>query len=59
MVMMVYVVMGNDYPAAVFDNESDAAAYCLRKKVEGEKRRADGNSVIYWRAYGFPLNQGA
>jgi len=57
--MMIYVVMGNDYPAAVYDSESKAAAYCKEKNDENKKRKVDGRGHIYWRAYGFPLNSGA
>lgn len=56
---MVYVVMGNDFPAAVYENESAAAEHCKRETAKNGKRKADGYSAIYWRAYGFPLNNGS
>lgn len=52
--MSVYVVMGNDYPAAVFATEEAAEAYCVAKRKEP---RTSG-IMIYWRVYEFAL-QGA
>ena len=45
----VFVVMGNDYPDAVFDSEEKAQAYIKTQsdEVTGHK--------IYWRAYPFTL----
>lgn len=56
---MVYVVMGNDFPAAVYDTETLAAEHCKRELAKNDKRKADGYCAIHWRAYGFPLNHGA
>lgn len=51
--MKVFVVMGNDFPDAVFAKEADAEAYCESKR--------DGNAThghrIYWRVYGFDLRE--
>jgi hypothetical protein len=49
--MVVYVVMGNDYPDAVFKEQSAAEAYCLAKNSENRK----GQRRIYWRFYSFEL----
>lgn len=49
----VYVVMGNDFPEAVFDNLPAAEAFCAEKRKE---KNADGQpSRIYWRAWLFRL----
>jgi hypothetical protein len=53
--MRVWVVMGNDYPAAVFDTEEAAKSYIKTKDMEtGGAERG-----IYWRAYDFSLNEEA
>lgn len=49
--MYVYVVMGNDFPAVVFECEREAGAYCERRRAEN----AENGTRIYWRVYGFPL----
>lgn len=51
MAQEVYVVMGNDYPAEVFDNEAAAERYCDKQRAAHRK----GARVIYWRVYSFPL----
>lgn len=47
----VYVVMGNDYPDAVFTTQELADAYCAKQKqvdlMNGRR--------IYWRVYPFPV----
>ena len=57
--MKVYVIMSNDYPAGVMDNEVSAEAL-----VE-TRNETDKNSVevknhqrgrIYWRCYEFEMN---
>lgn len=60
MTQKVYVVMGNDFPAAVFDSGSAAEAYCLERKKQDETAAAGTRrlSRIYWRVYDFPLQQG-
>lgn len=47
--LLMHVVMGNDYPAAVFDTLKAAEAFCVKKRKEGSGR-------IYWRVCDFPLN---
>lgn len=49
----VWVVMGNDYPEAVFTTESKAEEFCqkMKEQQKGEQRR------IYWRSYKFILNR--
>lgn len=63
--MKVYVVMGNDYPSAVFADEGDAKAACQRlmdeqrEKHEAEDKRFGKKTHytprIFWRHYGFDL----
>ena len=49
--MKVYVVMGNDFPDAVYAKEADARAYCeFRKQKDTEEGRR-----IYWRVYEFEV----
>lgn len=45
---IVYVVMGNDYPDAVFTTEVAASAYCSDKKAQTGRR-------VHWRYYAFRL----
>lgn len=45
----VFVVMGNDYPDAVFSEEAAAEAFC-------KMRRAVPGSRINWRVYDFELD---
>lgn len=49
--MQVFVVMGNDYPDAVFNTEKAANDYCARRKAENKPNER----VIYWRAYEFTV----
>jgi hypothetical protein len=54
----VWVIMGNDYPEAVFDNEADAEKdVAARKKLDEISRQnmVGYSSKIYWRAYKFVL----
>jgi hypothetical protein len=56
--MMVYVVMGNDYPDAVFSTEEAAEAYC-EKKRQAEKKENKGKwqgPGIFWRVHHFQLD---
>jgi len=52
----VYVVMGNDYPDAVFTSEQVAKAYVLKKKAHRDLHRV---TRIHWRYYEFTLNREA
>lgn len=56
--MKVYVVMGNDYPAAVYADEDAAATRCREEAAKNEKRKLDGYGAIYWRYYDFDLQTG-
>ena len=50
----IYVIMGNDYPSAVFASEERAEAYCdVRKKA---RKPSDMGPRIYWRWYKFPVD---
>lgn len=47
----VAVVMGNDFPDAVFEKREDAEAYCDARRAEN----VPGYTCIHWRVYNFPL----
>ena len=47
----VYVVMGNDYPDAVFLDEKKAKEYCAVKKAKNKP----GERIVYWRYYEFEV----
>ena len=55
--MKLYVIMTNDYPAAVFDDEAAAERYCDAKMKEQQARAS--RTGISWRCYGFELNDTA
>lgn len=50
--MRVYVVMGNDFPDAVFTSAELAQVYCASKAVD---TRPGGITRVYWRFYDFEL----
>ncbi len=49
--MRVYVVMGNDFPDAVFAKADDAEAYCKRE----DAKNIPHTQRIHWRFYDFEL----
>lgn len=54
--MIVYVVVGNDYPDCAFSSEEVANAYVsdkTRQNLEDVKKRASRR--IYWRYYSFEV----
>lgn len=51
--MKVWVVMGNDYPSAVFSTEKRADGYVAARK-EDEPRVGPR---IYWRSYEFHVDK--
>jgi len=51
--MKIYVVMGNDYPDAVFTNEVVAERYCMTKRAEDLLLYVSPR--IDWRVYPFDL----
>lgn len=53
--MQVYVVMGNDFPDAVFDSEAAAEAYCEARRGSGQATTWNTAARIYWRVYEFEL----
>lgn len=54
--MKVWVIMGNDYPTAVFDNERAAKQYCkTQTKVNNRDMERGDSRKIYWRAYEFDV----
>lgn len=55
--MKVYVIMGNDYPEAVFRHKDEADAYVQLKKDEQVEHKKLGHGNIYWRSYEFELRE--
>lgn len=58
----VHVVMGNDFPAAVYALEADAEAHCERERQRPEAiahKKQYGSNRIHWRVYTFPLQASA
>lgn len=56
----VYVVMGNDFPDAVYDSEQAASDYIKGKKESLEEkthRERYGHGLIHWRSYAFELRR--
>lgn len=54
--MKVWVIMGNDYPDAVFDSENAAKSYVETKQAaERVGLRRYETPRIYWRNYEFEL----
>lgn len=54
--MKVWVIMGNDYPDAVFTTKASAEAYCAQKRVDNEREvKHHTQRKIYWRAYEFTV----
>lgn len=53
--MRVWVVMGNDYPDAVFDNEVAANEYIRKARTIDKVKFGDTYTRIYWRAYTFEM----
>lgn len=51
--MKVWVIMGNDFPAAVRLTKRAADRYVERQKEEGRKKMAYHR--IYWRHYEFAV----
>ena len=54
--MKVWVVMGNDYPDAVFDSHKGAMAHIESRAQEDSKFAKEMRPKIYWRAYEFELH---
>lgn len=50
--MIIHVVMGNDFPDAVFSSETLAEEYCERRRVDD---RREGRR-IYWRVNSFEVD---
>lgn len=56
--MKIWVVMGNDFPDAVFDTEAGAKQYCKDKRDANKAHREKmPGPTIYWRSYEFDLRQ--
>ena len=49
----VYVVMGNDFPEAVFASREAADRFC----ADREREHVKGQVRIHWRAYDFKVNK--
>jgi hypothetical protein len=57
--MRAWVIMGNDYPDAVFLSAAEADAYVAAAKREQEAMRDDDcRKRIYWRHYEFEISGG-
>jgi hypothetical protein len=52
--MIVYVIMGNDYPDSVFTSENKAKVYVKRKNAKDKKEFP--HCRIFWRLYPFDLD---
>lgn len=50
----VYVIMGNDYPDAVFSDAGQADRHC--EKMRERDRKMDQRPRIYWRSYPFKVD---
>jgi hypothetical protein len=54
--MKVYVVMGNDFPAAVFSTLEKSEIFCDEKRKEDKMRKDQGlGPPVYWRVYEFEM----
>lgn len=57
----VYVIMGNDFPSAVFDSEEKAEAHVAEMREQDKVRHQKENPGMYysprihWRHYEFEL----
>ena len=52
-----YVIMGNDFPAGVFDDEQAAERICADRNMLNDERRKQHQLSIYWRVYPLTLNE--
>jgi hypothetical protein len=48
----VFVVMGNDYPDAVFSTLELAEAYCEKQR----RQQREASRPVYWRPYPFVVD---
>jgi hypothetical protein len=55
--MQVYVVMGNDFPDAVFSTQDAADDYVARRKLEDNPSGDGWFRRVHWRHYNFELDQ--
>lgn len=58
--MIVYVVMGNDYPHSVYKTEAAAYKFVAEANAQektGEQTRSLGRMRIFWRAFSFSLKE--
>jgi hypothetical protein len=53
----LYVIMGNDFPAGVMDDEAAAERLCADRNALNDDRRNRRQLSIYWRVYPYTLNQ--
>jgi len=49
--MKIYVVMGNDFPEAIFSEKDAAERFCKRQPT------LCGGSRVYWNVYDFTLDE--
>lgn len=57
--MKVYVVMGNDFPGAVYATKEAADSYCHQQIAAGKVDNNGRPGRIYWRVYEFELREKA
>lgn len=59
--MQLFVIMSNDFPAGVMDDEAAAQALVdARNRAEASAEKTGstlGRSRVFWRAYAFELNR--
>ncbi len=56
----VHVVMGNDFPEAVFLSIDRANEFIDKKRAEDDERlKKDRGPRIYWRSYTFEIEEDA
>ncbi len=53
----VWVIMRNDYPWGVFDDEK-AVEKCLKDLKKEEEKKGRYNAKVHWRSYDFYLLSG-
>ena len=49
-----YVIMSNDYPAAVMSNRAEAERFCEQKRADQKEKL--GRTQVNWRCYEFKIN---
>jgi len=56
--MKMFVIMANDFPEAVFDDENKAKAFVVAMNASDRRRCESLHATrIYWKCYEFELNK--